>query len=105
MLFRSVKSDGECKNEFTFHDVKIKCGTTLSSVLGESITVNSCHHQSVKDLGEGLHIAASADDGTIEAIEHNTLPCFGVQWHPERPAGDILPCQTLFNYFVSLCKR
>lgn len=34
------------------------------------IDVNSFHHQAVNVLGKDLAISATADDGTIEAIEH-----------------------------------
>jgi anthranilate/para-aminobenzoate synthase component II len=34
--------------------------------------------------GTGLRtIATAQDDGTIQAIAHETLPCIGVQFHPE----------------------
>ena len=29
----------------------------------------------------------SAEDGTVEAVGHRTLPVFAVQWHPERLCG------------------
>jgi putative glutamine amidotransferase len=46
--------------------------------------VNSVHHQAVKNVGQDLRVAAHADDGVIEAIEHTDLPfCLGIQWHPE----------------------
>lgn len=56
----------------------------LISLYGERFIVNSTHHQSVDRLGEGLRAVQWAEDGTIEAIRHDTLPIFAVQWHPER---------------------
>ena len=56
----------------------------LLSLYGERFPVNSTHHQAVDRLGEGLRAVQWADDGTIEAIRHETLPIFAVQWHPER---------------------
>lgn len=56
----------------------------LLSLYGGSFIVNSTHHQSVDRLGEGLRAVQWADDGTIEAIRHDSLPIFAVQWHPER---------------------
>lgn len=44
------------------------------------------HHQSVAVLGNGLVVAARADDGVIEAIVHESAPITGVQWHPEHPS-------------------
>ncbi|MFZ2755861.1 MAG: aminodeoxychorismate/anthranilate synthase component II, partial [Atopobiaceae bacterium] len=30
-----------------------------------------------------LHVTATADDGEVMAVEHESLPVFGVQFHPE----------------------
>ena len=43
------------------------------------------HHQAVDRLGAGLRVVARAEDGTIEAIAHESAPIVGVQWHPEHP--------------------
>lgn len=59
----------------------------LRSLYGTRLTVNSAHHQSVDRLGTALHAAQWADDGTVEALRHDTLPIFAVQWHPERLCG------------------
>ena len=32
-------------------------------------------------------VFACAEDGTVEAVGHRTLPVFAVQWHPERLCG------------------
>ena len=48
------------------------------------MSVNSLHHQAVKDVAEGYKVTAYASDGTIEAIEsvnHDFI--IGIQWHPE----------------------
>ena len=57
---------------------------TLKSLFGERFSVNSAHHQAIDRLGEGLCAIQWAPDGVIEAIRHESLPIFGVQWHPER---------------------
>jgi len=56
------------------------------------VQVNTSHHQSIRDLGRGLRIAAVAPDGVIEAVEHEPHKHWvvGVQWHPERMVGDVL---------------
>ena len=57
--------------------------TQLRKIMGESALVNSYHHQAVKILGDGLRKAAVSKDGLIEALWHESLPVFGVQWNPE----------------------
>ncbi len=48
-------------------------------------TVNSFHHQAVRDIGDGLKPFAKAADGIIEGIYKEDYPFLvGVQWHPER---------------------
>ena len=61
--------------------------TLLRSLYGARFTANSAHHQSVDRLGADLHAIQWADDGTVEALRHATLPIFAVQWHPERLSG------------------
>ena len=67
------------------HKVTVCPETKLSAILGcESFTVNSLHHQAVDTPAPVLTVAARAEDGIIEAVEHPLHPfCIGVQWHPE----------------------
>jgi putative glutamine amidotransferase len=50
--------------------------------------VNSNHHQSIEQIGNGLVISAYAEDGIAEAAERIESQGKGflclVQWHPER---------------------
>lgn len=78
----------------TEHGVSLAAGGTLARSLGSrEISVQSAHHQSVGRLGDGLAAAAHAPDGLIEALEHESAPITGVQWHPEAPGSpaDQLP--------------
>ena len=59
----------------------------LRSLYASRFTVNSAHHQSADRLGTGLRAVQWTDDGTVEALRHETLPIFAVQWHPERLCG------------------
>ncbi len=61
----------------------------LRELFGETMTVNSAHHQAVDRLGAGLKAVQWAADGTVEAVIHQELPVWAVQWHPERfgPVG------------------
>ncbi len=65
------------------HDVAISEGSALGRLYGTSHQVNSLHHQTVDHLGNNLLVTASHEDGTVEGIEHTTLPILAVQWHPE----------------------
>ena len=83
------------------HSVNITPGTMLSEIFdGEAtIYVNSFHHQAVDNPGMHMRTAATAPDGTIEAIESSEQkPVIGVQWHPEWLADDGLP---LFRWLVN----
>jgi putative glutamine amidotransferase len=53
------------------------------------VTVNSSHHQSIRETGRNLRVTARAPDGVIEAVEWTGGPEWvtGAQWHPERMAG------------------
>ena len=51
---------------------------------GKEFEVTSHHHQGVRELGKGLQILSKSSDGMIEAVKHESLPWFAVQWHPER---------------------
>ncbi len=63
------------------HPIEIARGSRLSAALGSSAVVNSYHHQSIADLGEGVRTTARAPDGVIEAIEvPGDAFCLGVQW-------------------------
>lgn len=56
-----------------------------------SYRVNSHHHQSIQSIGTSMKIVANDDDGNIEAFQHDTLPIYGIVWHPERMSTPVLP--------------
>ena len=53
-------------------------------------SVNSFHNWGVEPsaIPEGWELAATAPDGTVEAIVHSTLPQIALMWHPERGETD-----------------
>ncbi len=89
-----------------YHSARIEPGTRLAQLAGaEDVRVNSSHHQAVDTPGRGLRIAARAPDGVIEAVEHTGDAAHwvvGVQWHPERMAGDGL-ARALFRELLASC--
>ena len=51
------------------HEVSLTPGSILGDIYGERRQVNSLHHQTVAELGTGLRVTATADDGTVEGLE------------------------------------
>lgn len=69
------------------HDVEIAKGSLLGEILKkDTLRVNSIHHQSVANVGDGLRASALAPDGVVEAVESLHYDTLGVQWHPEHLA-------------------
>ena len=70
-----------------FHEVEFVGGTRLAALHGgrRRATVNSVHHQGIKQLAPGLVVEAhSPEDGLIEAIRRpGGSYMAAVQWHPE----------------------
>ena len=87
------------------HEIAVKSGTRLGSILGESIAlVNSMHHQAIKDLAPNLLPNAYAPDGIIEGVESATSQfVMAVQWHPEELAETQPGMKRLFTSFVDAC--
>ncbi len=75
--------------------------------LAETATVNSHHHQAVRNVGRDLRATAWAKDGVIECIE-DTRPerfAFGVQWHPELSWKSDRLSRRIFEEFIGACGR
>jgi gamma-glutamyl-gamma-aminobutyrate hydrolase PuuD len=70
---------------FADHDVDVREGTRLASLLGQRAPVKSHHHQGFGRVGEGLvEVAWAAEDGLLEAVEaRGKRFVVGVLWHPE----------------------
>ena len=93
------------------HDAWLEKDSVLATLMrerltdGDTLAVNSRHHQAVKDLAPGFRITATAPDGIIEAIEDPKARfCVGVQWHPENffRTGEFGP---LFEGFLEAASR
>ena len=86
-----------------FHPARLEAGSRLAAWAGTTeIRVNSSHHQAVREPGKNLRIVARAPDDVIEAVEWTGGAhwVIGVQWHPERMAGDPLAA-TLFRQLLA----
>ena len=73
-------------DEFGAVEVVTAPGTRVAGLVGERLTVNCHHHQSVR-THPGYDAVAHAGDGTLEAMEApGDRFVVGVQWHPETAA-------------------
>lgn len=80
----SLKHDQNAPRWYPTHAVRLTHGSRLATWLGTETRVNSYHHQAVRQVPPTFMVAASAEDGVIEALEHQSHPfAIGVQWHPE----------------------
>ena len=88
------------------HDVLIAQGTRLAELVGEEeLSVNSSHHQAIRQVGEGLRVSALAPDGIIEGVEDPRHPFYlGVQWHPEDMVGEG-SATSIFASFLEAARR
>ncbi len=94
----------DAPTDYLYHEMKLKDNTKLAEIYGSETTINSFHHQSIKDLSPFLDvIAKDPNDSTIEAVasNHPDIHFLGVQWHPEHLIGSRQADQELFNYFVN----
>lgn len=90
----------------TQHAVQVTPHSRLAQVLGTcSIHVVSWHHQALKMVAPGWQVVGQAEDGLVEAIEHQQHPwMLGVQWHPEMSPDDPVH-QRLFQALVEVAAR
>ena len=69
---------------FGEHLVRLEPGSLCHRLLGDTVAVNSFHHQGVRDPGGLVATGWCPDDGLIEAVEDPARRfTVGVQWHPE----------------------
>ena len=71
------------------HPVSVVPGSLLHKLVHATTgVINSSHHQAVRDVAPALRVTASAEDGTVEALEwkdpRGNPFMLAVQWHPER---------------------
>lgn len=93
------------------HTVRAGENSMMRQFYGAEFVVNSYHHQAIKQLGSGLSVTMMSGDGrVIEGIKHDSLPVFGVQWHPERMCfsarrEDTVDGAAVFAYFMQMCRE
>ncbi len=83
------------------HSVNVNEESRAAEIFGETLlSVNSLHHQALKDIALPLRVVGRAPDGIVEVVEIPEHPyAVAVQWHPEW-LTDQLPTRRLFKSFV-----
>ena len=94
--------------EDNVHRVYIERDSFLAPIYGAECRVNSSHHQGIGVLAKGFRAVMRTEDGVTEAIEHESLPVWGVQWHPERMCfahrrEDTADGSGIFRFFLEQC--
>lgn len=85
------------------HYASLATGSRLAALNGSAqATINTSHHQAIGVPGKSLLVTAQAPDGIVEGVEWrgDGQWVIGVQWHPERMAGDAFASR-LFEDFVA----
>lgn len=93
-----------------FHPLKIDENSMLHEITNLSEgTVNSSHHQGIRDLAADLRIVARAPDSLPESVEwaepKNKIFLLGVQWHPERLGLDNPLSKEVGVRFIEACRK
>ena len=101
----AVRHGGGRYPELPVHEIELRAGTALRTLLGvDRLVVNSAHHQAPKRLGAGLRICGTAPDGVIEAFEsEGDRFLLGLEWHPE--LMDTAGTRRIFRALVECAKR
>jgi len=90
------------------HAVQLVPGGLLHRIAGgDTLQVNSLHHQGIRELAPGLVAEAHAPDGLIEAVRVREARRFAVavQWHPEWKAMDNAFSRALFAQFGAAARE
>src|SRR6202035_1035870 len=83
------------------HPIEIDPASELAAATASSsVSVNSLHHQSVKEVALGLRVTAHSPHGVVEGVESPDGMVVAVQCHPEELIGQQGWAMALFRRFV-----
>jgi len=84
------------------HKAQLLPDSQLAGIMGATtLSVNTLHHQAVKEPGDGIVISSRALDGVAESLERpQNRFIVGVQWHPELMATEDASWLRLFAALV-----
>ena len=103
-------SDVAHRMEKPYHRTGHACitepGTPLHRMFGESIGVNSHHHQAVKEPAPNFRVMGRGEDGIIEAMyDPSRAFLWAVQWHPESIWDIEESSAKIFELFLKACGK
>ena len=106
--FNHAREEGSDQDKV--HGVTAVEGSWIGELYGRVFCVNSSHHQAVKTPGKGLVTDLYAAEGVVEAMHHETLPVWSVQWHPERMSfahrrQDTVDGEKVLRFFIERCEK
>ena len=105
-LGQALPAQTELSADSPSHEVIVEQDTPLAYMLNsQTLTVNDCPHQEIKDLSPILRRMAYAEDGAIEAV-YMPLKRFiwAVQWHPELSSQTDKANAKIFEAFIMYAK-
>ncbi len=91
--------------DIPWHKVSVVEGSPLRAIVGmDTLSVNSYHHQAIKDLAPSLEATAVSEDGLIEAICMPSKRFIqAVQWHPEFNFNSEISSRKIVKSFIGNC--
>lgn len=103
----NIEHHGKSPYDKPVHKVEVVPGTPLAACLGAGdLSVNSYHHQAVREIAPGLRIMAWSPDGVVEALYRPASSfLWAVQWHPEFSHETDGASKKIFAAFVSAAAR
>jgi len=102
---KGSNAHGKIEGKDQFHTAAFEEYSLIRSITDRAAgVINSAHHQSVDNVGEGLVVTGIAESNVVEAVEwkepENKSWLLLVQWHPERIADDENFSQSIRKHFI-----
>lgn len=91
----NVREDGQ-------DDIDVDTTSPLFTGLEKSEPVLLTHGDSITNVGSHMKVIARSFSNIIAAVQHDTLPLYGVQFHPEVELT--VHGMTIFKNFLDICK-
>ena len=89
------------------HQITVEAGSHSERIVGtRQFSMNSLHHQAIKEPGKNVHITGRADDGIAELMEVDGRRfVFAALGHPEEIYEKVPTCARIFRAFVLACSN